>query len=307
MPSLFPENMRQTAWAKVNLSLAIGCKLPDGYHNVESLVVFADFGDEITCSHTSSHENEHTVNLHIEGVFAQELNTHCAPCDNLLMRVYQMFLPFLRHTYSQGQSLDIVLTKNIPIAAGLGGGSADAGALARLLARHTRQDINQILTPLSALGSDIIACLHARTCLMRAKGEKIIFLPSHKPLYGVLVNPNQALSTAHVFAHFDSQNNASTHTETPSQIQIQSDLLTTALAHSNELQSSAIALMPVINDMLLEIEAQQGCQLARLSGSGATCFGIFNTQENARLASHNIQKGAPKHWVKMARFGDFIY
>jgi len=274
------------ARAKINLTLHVGAVNRDGYHLLQSLVVFADIGDEVSMEMS---ETAHGPRLTISGPFAGGLGRSE---DNLILRAAAL-------VRFEGKGAPVFhLVKNLPIASGLGGGSADAAAAVRLLCAHTGQNPQDYLGKLVKLGADIPVCLGSSTCRMGGIGEHIIPMPGLGQIHAVLVNPGLSLSTAKVFKAFE---------ERPDTVpQKNGSLLIMALAGRNDLQAPAIGLAPMIGDVLALLGAQPDCQLARMSGSGATCFGLFPTAKTARNAAAQIKSVHPDWWSVATVLGDTL-
>ena len=269
----------ETAWAKVNLTLHVGRVISKGeykgYHPVDSLVVFADFGDKLRFAPSKK------ASFEISGPFAKGLE---AGSDNLVMKALSL---------THAPTLNVNLEKNIPVSAGLGGGSANAAAVLR------RFDPNQQINDVD-IGADVPVCRGSRTAYMRGIGENIEPAPTLGQISAMLVNPLIAVSTGAIFKAFDS----SEREVLPAVNSNQGSLLERSLAGQNDLQPAAIEDAPIIHQVLSEIETQKGCQLARMSGSGATCFGLFATDDAARAAAESVKSSNPQWWVKSCRLGD---
>ena len=188
----------------------------------------------------------------------------------------------------------ITLEKNLPVSAGIGGGSADAAAILRM---SGVDDLHIAV----GLGSDVPVCLRSETAHMTGIGEDVTPWPGMGRLYGLLVNPGIGVSTAEIFQAYD---NADKIRETPRPQKNDGDLLSHALDGRNDLEPIAVSLLPVIGDVLRSLASQPGCQLARMSGSGATCFGIFETDTALRKAEAAIKAQSPDWWVVTALLGD---
>ncbi len=272
---------RQTviARAKINLTLHVGAPIPTGrwagYHPLESLVVFADFGDEI--SFFPSHESRMTYS----GVFGKALSEHK---NNSVERALS-----LCNAPPQTVSID----KQIPIASGLGGGTADAAAVLRLF------DPSQAISAVD-IGADGPVCRLSRTAMMEGIGEKLTPLPDLGQVSAVLINPGIAVSTGEIFKSMDSVTRAAE----PKRTVRTGDLLSRALSGGNDMQDAAMAQAPMISDVLRALAGQTGCELARMSGSGATCFGIFRSDAQAFAAAKAISDFYPDWWVRACRLGD---
>lgn len=271
------EKTRQLARAKVNLTLHVGALRDDGYHPVDSLVVFADIGDDL------AFEPAAETMLSIEG--ADDL-----PIDgsNLILRAM---------TLIDAAPHQIELTKNLPVSAGLGGGSANAAAVLRQFKSILKSDHLAY-----NLGADIPVCLNSRTAMMRGIGEDITPLPDLGQLSAVLVNPGVAVSTGAIFKAMDGAPRA----KDPQSNAGGGDLLSRALAGDNDMQSFAAAQAPEVLDVLRALAQQTGCELARMSGSGATCFGIFRSDAQATAAAASIAAAQDGWWVRACRLGDVM-
>ncbi|MEP3653948.1 MAG: 4-(cytidine 5'-diphospho)-2-C-methyl-D-erythritol kinase [Litorimonas sp.] len=269
------KQIRQLARAKVNLTLHVGALQNDGYHPVDSLVVFADIGDDLIFEPTAE------TSLTIDG--ADNLPTDGS---NLILRAMEMIdcAPYHIH-----------LVKNLPVSAGLGGGSANAAAVLRQFGAMVPND-NLAFN----LGADIPVCQTSKTALMRGIGEEVTLLPLLGQLSAVLVNPGVAVSTGEIFNAMDS----SPREKTPKANVASGDLLSRALAGVNDMQDFAVAQAPIILDVLRSLAQQSGCELARMSGSGATCFGIFRSDAQAAAAAQAISAAHTDWWVRSCRLGD---
>ena len=266
----------ELARAKVNLTLHVGARREDGYHHLDSLVVFADIGDELQFD-----QAEKKTSLTIKG--AKDLPV--TKTNSVLMAMEFVSAP----------PHHIQLTKNLPVSSGIGGGSADAAAvLRRFPAEFSHAELA------FGLGADVPICLHSKTCRMTGIGEDISFLPELGQLSAVLVNPRVAVSTREIFEEFD----AAPRALDPKPNAETGDLLSRALAGENDLQDVAIAKAPVIATVLRALAQQSGCELARMSGSGATCFGIFRSDAQAENAAKVILAAQPNWWVQACRLGD---
>lgn len=284
----------QTCWeaapAKVNLALHVTGRREDGYHLLDSLVVFADIADELEARPAQSD------GLHIVGPFAQGLGS--GP-SNLVLRAITAF-----RAHWPGQVLTgvaITLTKNLPVAAGLGGGSADAAAALRLMAQLSRQpvDMSELMNLGSHLGADVPVCLLSRPALMAGTGELVTPLAGFPPLFLVLVNPMLPVSTADVFRRLERRDNdplpgLPTPLTRPAQLGVW-------LAETrNDLEGPAVALVPAIGALKAHLAGTPGCMMARMSGSGATVFGLFGSGAQAHQAAHDMRALWPQLWVAAA-------
>ncbi len=269
------EGRTELARAKVNLTLHVGALREDGYHPVDSLVVFADIGDELVFQPANE------TSLSISG--ADDL-----PVDgrNLILRAMTLIDAPPHH---------ITLAKTLPVSAGLGGGSANAAAVLRQFANPFRA--HELAYN---LGADVPVCCDSRTAMMRGIGEAVTPLQELGQLSAVLVNPGVAVSTGAIFKAMD----AVPHAAVPRANKLTGSLLSRALAGQNHMQDFAIAQAPIINDVLRALAQQAGCELARMSGSGATCFGIFRSDAQAAAAAQAISANQKDWWVRACRLGD---
>lgn len=266
----------ELARAKVNLTLHVGARWDDGYHQLDSLVVFADLGDELRFKPT-----EKKTSLSIVGSKELRVNKR-----NSVLQAMKFVAAPPHH---------IRLTKHLPVSSGIGGGSADAAAVLRMFPGDFTYD--QLAF---GLGADVPICLHSKTCRMTGVGEEISFLPNLGQLSAVLVNPGVAVSTREIFEKFD---------DVPRPLEARpnmetGNLLSRAILGVNDLQAVAVSKAPVIADVLRALAQQTGCELARMSGSGATCFGIFRSDAQAAAAAKAIAAAQTGWWVRACRLGD---
>ena len=277
--------------AKLNLFLHVGPPRADGRHPLESLAVFADVGDWLGFSPAEDLE------LHIEGPFAASLS---AEADNLVLRAARA----LAAAAGIVPSARIVLEKHLPIASGIGGGSADAAAALRGLARFWGLELPETdLEGLAGrLGADVPVCLAGRSALMRGTGE-ITDPVSIAPLHGVLVNPGLPLGTGEVYRRFDAMGLGAAFAMDRAPLP-QGDVLDWLRDQRNDLEAPAIALCPMIAEVLAALKAQPQCLLARMSGSGATCFALAKNPVDSAQLARAIAADHPHWWAVPARFGD---
>lgn len=273
--------LTETGWAKINLALHVRARRPDGYHAIETLFAFVDRGDGLAA------EVADADSLAIGGPFAEGLETGE---DNLVRRV----LALLRARYGAGRvpPLALRLTKMLPVAAGIGGGSADAAAMARLVRRHFLPEIGDaaLARLVSPLGADVAACIASTTCLGLGIGEELSPAPE-LALGGtpvLLVNPRRPVATGPVFAAWDGTDRGPLFTG--------ADLRAQLFAARNDLQRPAIAQCPVIADVLTELGGHRPW-LARMSGSGATCFALFDAPAEAEETAAAIAAAHPGWWT----------
>jgi 4-diphosphocytidyl-2-C-methyl-D-erythritol kinase len=286
--------LAEFAPAKVNLTLHVLGRRPDGYHEIESLVAFADIGDRLTLA------GGEALELEVVGPTAAAAG---AGGDNLVLRAARALGNGIEGLRIGRFRLD----KQLPVAAGLGGGSSDAAAALRLLARenHLAQGDARILAAARATGADVPVCLEPHPRMMRGIGE-ILARPLVLPqLAAVLVNPGVAVPTRDVFARLAAP--ALSAPASPDDfIAGASDFdgVVSALGcRRNDLEAPAIALAPVIATVLAALRADPACRLARMSGSGATCFGLFASAQEAQAAARGVQAAHPSWWVRATIFG----
>lgn len=275
--------MRESAKAKVNLFLHVGARRPDGFHELESLAVFADTGDAL------AFECADTLSLSIDGPFAAALRDEP---DNLVLRAARALAA---HAGIEPRA-KITLTKNLPVASGIGGGSADAAAALRGLSRlwNISSPLHEIAL---SLGSDVPVCLESKPAWMTGRGEHIepISLPS---IPMVLVNPGVSVSTSDVFARV--KNRTGTGHAKPQAIHSVGELVSYLKSTTNDLQTPACEIAPVIGDVLAAL-SNTGAFIARMSGSGATCFGIYENDAAAQKVANIIAKAHADWWITDTR------
>lgn len=290
-----------TARAKVNLTLEILGRRPDGYHELRSLVAFTRFGDELWL------DPGRPFSLAIDGPFAVALEG-----GNLIRTAAERFADAAWESAHSGLSGETSgsgaeptgafrLNKRIPVAAGLGGGSADAAAALRLLAGLPPEAPHlSALLPLAVkLGADVPACLFSRPAIMTGIGERLHFLPRFPATPIVLVNPRTPLATAAVFRGLRAAPlQAAPDADAPGEFASLDDLIAYARQSGNDLEPPARRLLPVIGAILTRLETCFGALLARLSGSGPTCFALFSTQHEAETAASALHAEHPDWWIE---------
>jgi 4-diphosphocytidyl-2-C-methyl-D-erythritol kinase len=279
----------QAAPAKVNLALHVTRRREDGYHDLESLVAFADVADDIEAVPAK------TDTLVVTGPFAKALGNG----ENLITRAVAAFRAQWPGAVEAG--LAMTLRKNLPVAAGIGGGSADAGAALRLMVALSNTPIP--LPELSALalrlGADVPACLLSVPLVARGVGEILSPLPEFPTLHIVLVNPLVPVATADIFRRLRAHDNYPLPA-LPSPLTRPAQLGIWLAETRNDLQPPAIKLVPAIGDLIELLGQTQGCILARMSGSGATVFGLFGSSGQAHQAAQVMRAANPDHWVAAA-------
>lgn len=266
--------------AKVNLTLHVTGQRADGYHTLDSLVVFADVGDLVRA------EAADDLSLTLAGPMAAGLATEG---DNLVLRA-------ARHLGVRGARL--TLTKRLPIASGIGGGSSDAAAAIRALCALEGRELPQA-AGLAQLGADVPVCLKPHPCRMRGLGEVLDPVDGLPPFWLVLANPAVAVPTPAVFAALSRRDGAPMPDRLPALADVPA-LVAFLSRQRNDLEPPARQIAPVIGTVLAALAGQDGCLLARMSGSGATCFGIFANQAAADRACAGIARAEPGWWVVSA-------
>jgi 4-diphosphocytidyl-2-C-methyl-D-erythritol kinase len=270
--------------AKVNLYLHLIGRRPDGYHLLDSLVAFADLGDRITAEPAAK------LSLEITGPEAASLST--LGRDNLVLRAARLLAD---HT-GAARGAALLLEKNLPVAAGIGGGSSDAAAVLRLLAALWQLSIGEeALRGLGArLGADLPACLYGRAAWLGGAGEQIDPAPDLPEAGILLANPRQQLPTAAVFAARTGPfYEAGRFAPMPRDA---AGLARALTARRNDLTDAAIGLVPEIGTVLGRLARLPGALLARMSGSGATCFALFPDRSAAREARAALAAAEPQWW-----------
>jgi 4-diphosphocytidyl-2-C-methyl-D-erythritol kinase len=290
-----PNALVEPAPAKVNLTLRVLGRRADGYHDIESVVVFAEAGDRLGLVPGNS------LALELRGPTAGLTGNLD---DNLVLKAARALAADV-----PGLTLGrFRLDKRLPVAAGLGGGSADAAAALRLLARANRlkRDDARLYAAARATGADVPVCLDPRPRLMRGIGEVLsepLALPSFP---AVLVNPGVAVPTRAVFAALRigaTQQNGAIDIAALARVHTREAALALVAAQPNDLEAAAIGVAPVIADVLAALRALSGCRLGRMSGSGATCFALFASARAAAAGASALRAAHPRWWVRASVLG----
>jgi 4-diphosphocytidyl-2-C-methyl-D-erythritol kinase len=250
--------MQEIAYAKINLALHVRAREPDGYHRIETVFAFCEHGDVLSAGEAGA------LSLEVTGPFAEAL---AGERDNLVLQAAR----------SLDRKVAFTLEKNLPVAAGLGGGSADAAAALRILGGG--------LEVATVLGADVPACLLSRTARGAGRGDEIepVDIPGLSGTPVLLVNPGVKLSTAAVFKAWDG---------------VDRGPLGRWEEGRNDLQAAAVGLVPEIADAL---DALSGARIARMSGSGATCFGLYEGEAERDADAARIAAARPGWWVSQTR------
>ena len=266
---------------KVNLYLHIIGKRADGYHNLDSLVAFPEIGDEILVSPSNS------INLKITGKSKKELNEK----ENLILKAIKLLK-------NRKMGADIHLIKDTPISAGLGGGSSNAAVTLKLLSKLWNVPLPPI-NELVLLGADIPVCMDWRLQRMQGIGEKNSFVVSPDSLWIVLLNNGDRVPTSTVFQSV-TQNEFSGLVNVP-RLNEKNILIKFLKSTRNDLEKSAIKNYPSINDLINSLNLTSGCLVARMSGSGSTCFGLYEKKDEAEKAKKHLLNKFPNAWIKVAK------
>ena len=263
--------LKEPAPAKINLALHVRGKLPDGRHRIETVFAFCTDGDEVTASPSDE------LSLSVGGTFASELGDRE---DNLALKAARA----LRERSGVAEGAALKLTKKLPVASGIGGGSADAGATLRLLTLLWGIDPANATAVAPSLGADVPACLLSMTARGDGAGDELELVDagvSGKPV--LLVNPRVELSTADVFARWNGEDKGP---------------LEDWRAGRNDLEAPAVEQVPLIGTVLAWLAVQTGAGFVRMSGSGATCFALFESEE----ARDNAEVAVPREWWRLATY-----
>ena len=283
---------RRFAPAKINLFLHVGDKRADGYHELLSLAVFADVGDWLSAKPADR------LSLRLAGPFAGALS---GEADNLVLKAARALSAWAAQRGIEVPGVDLTLEKNLPIASGMGGGSSDAAAALLLLAPFWALPVgsDEIGKLGLSLGADVPVCLGAQPAFMSGIGEVLNPAPGLPPFSLVLVTPGVSIPTARIFKSL----RARTGVVAPKPFAggTAHDFAWWLDRSINDLAAPATEIAPVITRVEAAIVATQGCLLARMSGSGATCFGLYATEEEAAAAAATLAPAHPDWWVKIAR------
>ncbi|MBM3097998.1 4-(cytidine 5'-diphospho)-2-C-methyl-D-erythritol kinase [Gluconobacter cerinus] len=276
--------LQDTAHAKINLYLHVTGRRPDGYHLLDSLAVFAGAADTISVG-----EKCDRFSLSIEGRFGKGLE---ADDSNLVLKAARA----LQAKSGSHDAYRLTLKKDLPVASGIGGGSADAACTLRLLSgvwNATESDLCALAEP---LGADVPVCVRQQATRMEGIGEILTSAPE-MPNGGILlINPGVGVSTPDIFRSFAAMGGIVQRAKPalPSQWASMRDLVDLLRQTANDLQAPAIAHAPIISDVLTAIQSQSDCLLSRMSGSGATCFGLFPTPQKAHEAEEALTQTATR-------------
>ena len=280
-------SVTEIAKAKINLALHVLGRRDDGYHELDSVVGFADIGDQLTITMSDK------LSLQCGGQFGHEVP---GDAENLILKAWQALHHFLN---AKGLLLPMVhvdLVKNLPVSSGIGGGSADAAAMLRGLLRIIGQNLShgEIGALAQSLGADVPVCFFGKACQMQGIGEIITPLNIELPRAIVLVNPLLPCATASVFSQLGLRR-GQVH-----QLPLDEDMPND---WRNDLTDAAIAVQPAIKDVLIALQSEPTFSSVRMSGSGATCFGLVSSMAQASAAAARLSVKHPNWWVRAAELG----
>jgi 4-diphosphocytidyl-2-C-methyl-D-erythritol kinase len=281
--------------AKVNLFLHVGKPGADGYHPLCSLMAFADFGDRVTAGEAEAFD------LTATGPFARELGD---PADNLVLRAARALVAAVRRPVAP---VGFVLDKRLPVASGLGGGSSDAGAALRLMRETLALPVSdaQLEAVAASLGADGAACLWARPVVAEGRGERLTPAPQLPPLDAVLVNPHVPVATAEVYRRFDAAGRFGDVVPPPAPEAFESpqEVAAWLAGQRNDLEAASLDVAPAVGSVLDTLSDEPEALIARVSGSGGTCFALCASDIEAESLAERLEALEPRWWVKRCRLG----
>ncbi len=268
----------EIAYAKINLALHIMARRDDGYHDIDTVFAFLRDGDALSIS------SDDILSLSIDGPFGDRISGVID--DNLIIKTAKL----MQSHFNINGGAALHLRKNLPIASGIGGGSADAAAAARLLNSHwgINCELSQLAELITPLGADIAACVMSEISHGSGIGTNLRPLSDKLDLAGLpilLINPMVCVSTGSIFAAWDGQSGGA----------LEIDLDSILYKAGNDMQRAAISLFPQIQDVI-DVLDQQKPMMMRMSGSGATCFALFKNENDRDIAQENIEKQRPDWW-----------
>jgi 4-diphosphocytidyl-2-C-methyl-D-erythritol kinase len=280
----------EVANAKINLSLSVKGREESGYHQLESLVVFANVADRLTCKEAD------IMGLAVSGPFASQLADED---NNLILNAARMFAGAL----GRDPTVTFELEKNLPVASGIGGGSADAAAALRSMMRLWGDPPGSIESIALQLGADVPVCMKKRPSFMTGVGENLRTIRRLPEIHAVLANPGVSVSTADVFKRLQAG-----PVEGPDRlpllpgVETLDRLVIWLEENGNDLEAPAMAIEPVIKTVIDELQETAGCRLARMSGSGATCFALYDNPFASAEAAAALKEKHDNWWVTATRF-----
>jgi len=284
--------------AKINLYLHLTGRRDDGYHLLDSLIAFADIGDELTIRSASE------FGFEVTGPFAERFSAaerDASPdSSNLVVRAAWA----LARAAGKAPDVHITLNKVLPLAAGIGGGSSDAAAAIWGLMKlwSIPESAPYLPDVMAELGADVPVCLNCQSARMQGIGEVIEPLAQLPEMPALLVNPLEPCATPEVFLRTGKAFKPAVSKDL-SALTTKTELLDFLQQQENDLTPAAMEITPVIGDVLGALERSQGCALARMSGSGATCFGLFDSTESCQKAADHLRGDHPGWWIKAGTLG----
>lgn len=288
-PGNHPSVVHCDAPAKINLALHVTGQRDDGYHDLETLAVFCEAGDRISAEENPAVPGGE-IDVTATGRFGADLPVGA---DNIVVKAAQALLATLPE---RACGLSITIEKNLPLASGMGGGSADAAATLLAVSHLCGiRDPGQLTDLAETIGSDVPMCLYSRALIARGRGEAITPLDDFPKFSILLVNPGTGVSTPRVFNALQQKSNPPLATLPATRdCEALSDWLA---GQRNDLELPAISLVPIISEVLDDI-GNSGALLTRMSGSGATCFGLYSDFQQAETAALQIRQNHPDWWVQ---------
>jgi 4-diphosphocytidyl-2-C-methyl-D-erythritol kinase len=287
--------LKAFAPAKINLFLHVGPIQPDRYHGLSSWMVFADVGDDVSLSFGDEPMME--MEFSVEGSMAAGVPL---TADNLVLCARDALLAGI----DAPADFHLTLTKRLPAASGIGGGSSDAAATLRLLAAAFEIENGVVEAAAPLLGADVPACLRGESLLAQARGDQLSAAPSIPVLHAVLVNPGVAVSTGQVFAAYDrGPAGGAAAPDMPAAFDDAASLVAFLKTCRNDLEEPACELEPIIGGVLQVLDAAPESLMARMSGSGATCFALCASQDDANALAGLLFCDYPDWWVRPCRLG----
>jgi 4-diphosphocytidyl-2-C-methyl-D-erythritol kinase len=282
-----PNSVTEIAKAKINLALHVLGRRADGYHELDSFVAFADIGDELVITPSDQ------LSLTCSGMFGAQVPSGA---ENIIQKAWHHLDTLFTAKNLVLPTVHVALTKNLPVASGIGGGSADAAAVLRGLLRLSNQKLSETeITALAkGLGADVPVCFHEAACQMQGIGEIITPLSIELPRAIVLVNPLAACSTASVFTNLALK---------PGQSHLAPLDLNSPSDWRNDMTQAAMATQPIIAQVLAALKTEPSFSSVRMSGSGATCFGLVASMAQASGAAARLSVKNPGWWVRAAELG----
>lgn len=289
--------MHVFAPAKINLYLHITQRLKNGYHALDSLVCFADIGDDIEI--TPAQEFSFDVDGPFGGALkGQDIEAGPDSSNLIVKAVWQ-----LSRLSGRAPEMAIRLTKNLPLGAGIGGGSSDAASVLFALCRmwNIPRDTEYVQELLRSLGADVPVCFAGSTTRIKGVGETFDLHPALPEMPIVLVYPGKPCATPDVFKGFHGE--LREYIALPNSFETTEEMTDFLGRCYNDLKDASLNVVPEIANALLQLDAQDGCDLARMSGSGSCCFGLFNDETAARLAADTLSQENPDWWVQSGWIG----